>query len=155
MTRNTTLRLVGAASGIVLGLSACGGSPTTTSAPAAPPPTTASAPAAPPATTASAPTAPPPATSSAAPSTGPAASAPVITIKSFAYTMPPKVAPGSTVTLRNDDSANHTVTSMKGGFDVKVQGGGGTALLTVPTTPGSYEVGCDFHANMKATLVVG
>ena len=69
------------------------------------------------------------------------------------FVVPASVKSGSVVMLRNDDSANHTVTSKPGGFDVKVEGGGGTAMLTVPG-PGSYELTCDYHANMKGRLVV-
>ena len=77
----------------------------------------------------------------------------MITIKDFAYTLPASVAPGAKVTVKNEDSQNHTVTSA-GAFDVKVTGGGGTATFTAPSKAGSYPISCTFHANMKATLVV-
>jgi plastocyanin len=86
----------------------------------------------------------------------PQAAAPVlITIKDFKYTLPASVAPGAKIMVTNQDDQNHTVTSTpKGAFEVKVDGGGGTASFTAPTKPGSYEIVCDFHANMTATLVV-
>lgn len=154
MNRPSIVALAGAASGIALALSACGGGPSSSSPPAAAPPTSSPVPttsATTPSASASAPTSSAPAPSM---STSSAAAAQVITIKSFMYAVPPTVAPGSTLTLRNEDSATHTVTSVRGGFDVRVPGGGGTATLTAPTAPGSYELVCDFHANMKAVLVV-
>jgi len=89
-------------------------------------------------------------------SSAPEAAAPVlITIKDFKYTLPASVAPGAKIMVTNQDGQNHTVTSTpKGAFQVKVDGGGGTASFTAPTKPGSYAIVCDFHANMAATLVV-
>jgi plastocyanin len=58
------------------------------------------------------------------------------------------------VMVTNADVQSHTVTSKDGGFDVKVDGGGGTAMLTAPKTPGTYALTCDFHANMTGSLVV-
>jgi len=86
----------------------------------------------------------------------PQAAAPVlITIKDFKYTLPASVAPGAKIMVTNQDGQNHTVTSTPAGaFQVKVDGGGGTASFTAPTKPGSYKIVCDFHANMAATLVV-
>ena len=105
---------------------------------------------------------PSPATSGTATSTAPgeassagavAAKPVLITIKDFKYTLPASVAPGAKVTVKNEDSQNHTVTSA-GAFDVNVTGGGGTATFTAPSKAGSYPISCTFHANMKATLVV-
>jgi len=86
----------------------------------------------------------------------PQAAGPVqITIKDFKYTLPASVAPGAKIMVTNQDAQNHTVTSTpKGAFQVTVDGGGGTSTFTAPTKPGSYQVVCDFHANMTATLVV-
>ena len=92
---------------------------------------------------------------SAATSSPSAAQAVMITISNFTYSVPPSVAPGARVTVQNQDSQNHTVTSTThGAFDVKVTADGGTATFTAPTKPGSYTFGCTFHANMMGTLVV-
>ena len=92
-----------------------------------------------------------PASSASAPSATATVSS--ITIKDFMFELPARVSPGSQMSIKNLDAQAHTVTSKKGGFDVKVDPNG-TATLTAPTTPGSYPVVCSFHANMSATLVV-
>lgn len=92
-------------------------------------------------------------TSAGSSSTGANAAAAVISIADFAYTVPPSVAPGTKITIKNGDSQAHTVTSKDGGFDVKVDPKG-TATITAPNKAGSYKVLCTFHANMSATLVV-
>ena len=92
-----------------------------------------------------------PAASASAPSATATVSS--ITIKDFMFELPARVSPGSQVSIKNLDAQAHTVTSKKGGFDIKVDPNG-TATLTAPTTPGSYPVVCSFHANMSATLVV-
>ena len=86
-------------------------------------------------------------------STSPVGAAAVISITDFAYKVPPSVAPGATITIKNGDSQAHTVTSKTGGFDVKVDPNG-TATLTAPDKPGSYPFVCTFHANMTGRLVV-
>jgi plastocyanin len=63
------------------------------------------------------------------------------------------VAPGAQIIVRNGDSQAHTITSKTGGFDVTVDPGG-TAMVTAPSTPGSYPFACSFHGNMTSTLVV-
>ncbi|NHA68711.1 cupredoxin domain-containing protein [Phycicoccus flavus] len=91
----------------------------------------------------------------ASPSTSPSekAAPAVITIADFAYKTPASVAPGTKISIKNQDSVAHTVTSEAGGFDVKVDPGG-TATMTAPNKPGTYEITCDFHANMSGKLVV-
>ena len=92
--------------------------------------------------------------SSAAPSSSSAAEAEtVIVISDFAYTVPADVAPGATITIKNEDSQAHTVTSKDGGFDVKIDPKG-TTTLKAPDKAGSYTFVCTFHANMSGTLVV-
>lgn len=93
--------------------------------------------------------------SSAAPSSSSSAQEAdaVITISDFAYAVPASVAPGATVTIKNEDSQAHTVTSKEGGFDVKIDPKG-TATMKAPDKPGSYKFVCTFHANMASTLVV-
>lgn len=86
-------------------------------------------------------------------SAAPDASAALISITDFTFMVPASVAPGATITIKNDDSQAHTVTSTAGGFDVKVDPNG-TATLTAPDQAGSYPFVCSFHADMTATLVV-
>ena len=79
----------------------------------------------------------------------------VITIADFVYELPEVVPPGATVTVVNEDTAAHTVTSSPAGaFGVTVQGGE-SATFTVPEKPGEYRLICLFHGNMADTLVVG
>jgi plastocyanin len=78
----------------------------------------------------------------------------VITITNFAYQGPDSVGPGSTVTVRNEDSQAHTVTSDQAGLFDAVVPGGGNVVFTAPTTAGSYAYHCTYHSNMHGTLVV-
>ncbi len=96
------------------------------------------------------------AASATAPETmsAPAAAAQTIHIQNFAYNGPDTVAPGSTVTVMNMDSAAHTVTADEGSaFDVNVKPGE-SMTFKAPTTPGTYKYHCTYHANMHGTLVV-
>ncbi len=78
----------------------------------------------------------------------------VITITNFAYQGPDSVSPGSTLTVKNEDSQAHTVTSDQGGLFDAVVPGGGNVVFTAPTTAGSYTYHCTYHGNMHGTLVV-
>lgn len=92
----------------------------------------------------------PPASSAAA--TGSA----TITISNFAYSGTLTVTAGEKVTVVDKDSAAHTLTS-KGSpkFDTgNVAGSGGTGTFIAPSTPGKYQFGCTYHANMAGTLTV-
>jgi len=58
------------------------------------------------------------------------------------------------VTIKNDDTVEHSVTSDdKGKFDVHVDGGE-QGTLTAPTEPGEYTFYCVYHPSMKSTLIV-
>ena len=132
----------------VLGVSACGA----TDSPKAETGTTT-----PSATASTSPT--PSADGSASPSASSSAQSDVepvvLTIKDFAYSGPGKVAPGTEITVRNDDDAAHTVTADgKGGFDV-ILPPGKSATFKAPSQPGSYDYFCTYHANMRGTLSVG
>jgi plastocyanin len=147
-TKSGTLAL--AAAVLVAGLSGCGSSGTTAGSGTTTSQTSSSAPATPP-------------DRSTSPSTAPGASAPrdaskpvqpLIAIRDFSFAAPGPVAPGATVKVQNADGETHTVTSVKpGAFNVTVSGGGRTTLRA-PTKAGSYAFVCNFHANMKGTLVV-
>lgn len=77
-----------------------------------------------------------------------------ITIVDFQFQDPDPVAPGTEITVVNEDSASHTVTAEDdGGFDVTVAGGE-TVTFTAPSEPGSYPYICNFHGDMTGTLVV-
>lgn len=90
------------------------------------------------------------------PGTGsPVAPAAAISIKDFAYGDPITVSPGAVVTVTNLDAAEHTVTADQGaGFDVEVEGSGGTATFTAPSQPGTYAFHCTYHPNMHGMLTV-
>ena len=87
-------------------------------------------------------------------STAGTSAAVVITITNFAYQGPDSVSPGSTVTVKNEDSQAHTVTSDQAGLFDAVVPGGGNVVFTAPTTAGSYAYHCTYHSNMHGTLVV-
>jgi plastocyanin len=71
----------------------------------------------------------------------------------FRYAMPDSVSPGARVAIFNADSVGHTLTITSAGIDVVVDGDS-YGYLTAPAKPGSYQVTCDYHADMVATLVV-
>ena len=72
----------------------------------------------------------------------------------LAYQGPVSVSPGATVTVKNEDSQAHTVTSDQAGLFDAVVPGGGNVVFTAPTTAGSYAYQCTYHSNMHGTLVV-
>ncbi|MGI8523626.1 MAG: cupredoxin domain-containing protein [Nocardioides sp.] len=79
----------------------------------------------------------------------------VITIKDFAFSGPSSVAPGTKITVQNEDTTAHTVTAddSSGGFDVKIDPGA-SATFKAPSKAGSYPFHCTYHSNMHATLKV-
>lgn len=95
------------------------------------------------------------ATASPAETSGPAAAAgSTITIASMKFGDTVTVSPGAQVTIKNDDTVEHSVTSDdKGKFDVHVDGGE-QGTLTAPTEPGEYTFYCVYHPSMKSTLIV-
>jgi plastocyanin len=117
---------------------ACGGSKTTTQEPET---GTATATASP--------------TATAEEPSGPAAAgAATITIANMSFGEPITVSPGAQITIKNDDSAEHSVTSDTAGkFDVEVEGKE-QGTLTAPTEPGEYAFHCKYHPSMHGTLIV-
>ena len=113
-------------------------------------------PAASPSTSVTAPTPSSPSPASAevsAPSSAPAGAEPVtVTISGFEYGVPDSVPAGAELTVVNEDAEAHTFT-VRDGESVVVQGGM-TATVAAPAAAGTYEVICDFHGGMTATLVV-
>jgi len=141
-----------AAAGLLIGLSACG-SPATTATTASGGASSVSPPKASSAAKSASPTVTP---SAAVPAKAkPAKVKPVvISIKDFTYKVSGPVSPGAKIMMKNADGEVHSITSAKGGFNVNVDGRGGTAVLTAPKKPGTYTFICNFHGNMTGTLVV-
>ncbi len=65
------------------------------------------------------------------------------------------VKAGGTVTVRNNSSSRHTVTAdeTSGGFNVTIDAGR-TATFTAPATAGTYKFHCNIHSFMHGTLTV-
>jgi plastocyanin len=83
-----------------------------------------------------------------------AADGPTITISGMAFGDPITVSPGAAITIVNDDTAEHSVTSdPKGTFDTHVDGNA-QKTFTAPTKPGEYPFICVYHPSMKGTLIV-
>lgn len=87
-----------------------------------------------------------------APSQSTAAAGPTITIASFKFSEL-TVTAGAKVTVKNEDSAGHTVKVKGTDVDVNVPGAG-QATFTAPAKAGTYDLTCDFHASMHGTLTV-
>ena len=78
----------------------------------------------------------------------------MITIAGHDYQTPDTVAPGAEITVTNEDSEGHTVTSEEEGiFDVSVPPGE-TVTFTAPQEPGEYDFFCIPHPQMTDTLIV-
>jgi plastocyanin len=89
-----------------------------------------------------------------APAASSADSGPTLTIKGFRYSAL-QVAPGTTITVKNLDDAEHTVTSDKKGlFAVADISSGTPKTFTAPTAPGTYTFYCQYHASMHGSLTV-
>jgi plastocyanin len=77
-----------------------------------------------------------------------------VSIENFSYGDPIEVAVGTTVTWTNADSAPHTVTQVGGqGFQSNKIDPGATFSFTF-TEAGTFDYFCEYHANMKGTVVV-
>jgi plastocyanin len=87
----------------------------------------------------------------------PAETADTIVIKNFMF-QPASltVSPGAVVTVRNEDSAAHTVTDMADPklFSTGTVRPGQTRTFKGPDKPGSYPVFCPIHQFMTGELVV-
>jgi plastocyanin len=75
-----------------------------------------------------------------------------ITIDDFAFKPTPlKVKAGAKVTVKNDDSATHTLTADKGAFDAgKIESGDSGSVVV--KKPGTYKYHCEIHDFMKGTI---
>jgi plastocyanin len=84
-----------------------------------------------------------------------AADSVTVEIAGFAYSPDVVTIPvGGSITWVNADSAPHTATAMD--RDVLQSGtlNQGESFTQTFDTPGTYEYFCEFHANMKGTIVV-
>ncbi|MGA8789059.1 MAG: cupredoxin domain-containing protein [Paenarthrobacter sp.] len=144
-TARTVSTLALTAAALTLVLSGCGNTGTSGSDATAAPTLTQEFPSAPPATPEGAPS-----LSNEGPS--PAVTA-VILIKGFKYQDTQPVSPGTAITVTNEDIEAHSLTAdTTAAFDLTIKPG--TATFTAPTTPGTYQYHCIFHANMKGVLTV-
>lgn len=76
-----------------------------------------------------------------------------ITISGAVFTVTGDVKSTDLVSVTNNDSFKHTVTSDDGVFDVTVEGG---TTVNLPTlSPGTYAFHCNIHSTMHGTIVVG
>lgn len=95
---------------------------------------------------------------SAPPGSPPSGSSSVIVIKNFAYQPSTLDVPaGAEVTVKNEDTAIHTVTAVgphSGAFGTGDIEPGSTKTFRAPTTPGTYPYICTIHQFMHGTLVV-
>ena len=83
-----------------------------------------------------------------------AAAGATITIANMAFGQPLTVAPGTEITIANNDTVEHSVTSdTKGAFDQDVDGNK-KATMTAPSQPGEYPFHCSYHPDMLGTLIV-
>ncbi|MFF2520977.1 cupredoxin domain-containing protein [Streptomyces liangshanensis] len=103
-----------------------------------------------------------PATSAPASSSPPASASPSgnaktkITINNFKF-MPDTitVAPGTKITVTNNDSTTHTLTAITDkAWNTGDIAPGKSATFTAPTKPGAYKYMCTIHPFMKGTLTV-
>lgn len=80
------------------------------------------------------------------------ASATTISIKDFAFHPESlKVPAGTTITVRNDDTTDHTATADDKSFDTGHVGGGATATFKVPAA-GKITYHCDIHDYMRGSI---
>jgi plastocyanin len=82
-----------------------------------------------------------------------AAGAAEIVISDFAFSADITVPVGTTVVVRNDDSAGHTWTADDGAFDSGFIDGGGTFEFTF-TEAGTFAFHCEVHPAMTGTITV-
>jgi plastocyanin len=84
----------------------------------------------------------------------PATGSSTIVISSMKFSQDATVAPGGKVTVRNEDTIPHSVTSDDGLFDTREMAAHSTATFTAPAKPGRYGYHCSIHPNMTAHLTV-
>jgi plastocyanin len=96
-------------------------------------------------------------TSSTTSTSSAAAAADTIVIKNFSFSPATlTVAPGTKVTVTNDDSVTHTLTSTAApqAFNTGDVAAGATSTFTAPSKAGTYTYICTIHTFMHGTLTV-
>jgi plastocyanin len=76
-----------------------------------------------------------------------------ITMQDLKFSVTAPVKAGATVTAKNNDSVEHTVTADDGSFNITIEPGK-TATFTAPSAAGDYKFHCNIHTNMTGTLTV-
>jgi plastocyanin len=84
----------------------------------------------------------------------PGASSMGIVISGFEYSTPESVMPGQVLTIQNNDTVEHSVTSDTAGLFNEDIEAGETETITVPNEPGTYTFHCTYHPSMHGTLTV-
>lgn len=84
----------------------------------------------------------------------PASGSATIVISSMKFSPGATVAPGAKVTVRNDDSLPHSVTSDDGLFETGDMAAHAKATFTAPAKPGRYGYHCSVHPTMTSSLTV-
>jgi plastocyanin len=82
------------------------------------------------------------------------AEGPVITIKNSTFGGDLTVEAGAEVTVRNDDTIAHILNAVDDSFTSPNLEPGGSGEFYAPYAPGEYQIGCTYHPEMKATLIV-
>ncbi len=79
-----------------------------------------------------------------------------MTISNFAFSPNSiTVKAGQSVTVANNDSTTHTVTSDDGtSFNTNEIAPGATVTFTAPSKPGNYTFHCNIHKSMTGVLIV-
>ncbi|MBA2390875.1 MAG: hypothetical protein H0V67_11540 [Geodermatophilaceae bacterium] len=77
-----------------------------------------------------------------------------ITIVDFAYGDPLTVAPGTEVTVINEDSAPHNANDAGGAFEQELLEQGESATFTAPDEAATYDLICTAHPDMSGQLIV-
>ncbi len=78
-----------------------------------------------------------------------------VVIKNFAFGPASLVvAPGTKVTVLNQDRAPHSVTAVNKSFDSGTIPGGQRGEFTAPSSPGTYPYICTIHPSMTGALIV-
>jgi plastocyanin len=78
-----------------------------------------------------------------------------IVISNFAYAPASlSVAPGTKITVVNQDRAPHTVTARDKSFDTGTIVGGQRGEFTAPSSPGTHPYICTIHPYMTGVLIV-
>jgi plastocyanin len=79
---------------------------------------------------------------------------PVITIKNSTFAGDLTVEAGAEVTVRNMDAVAHILNAVDDSFTSPNLEPGESGEFYAPYSPGEYQIGCTYHPEMKATLIV-